>query len=238
MKQLFQMAREAKPSIIFIDEVDSLCGTRGEGESEASRRIKTEFLVQMNGVGNDDAGVLVLGATNIPWALDIAIKRRFEKRIYIPLPEAEARERLFKLNVGDTPCQLTPPDYRQLGKMTEGYSGSDIAVLVRDALMQPVRKVLGATHFKQITAPAKPKAGEEQNPADAEVTEMRQYWTPCSPGDAGATEKSWEDIDADSLLEPPLVLKDFIRAIDMVKPTVAQADIAQHLKWTSDSGVE
>lgn len=70
------MARENKPAIIFIDEVDSLCGTRGEGESEASRRIKTEFLVQMNGVGNDDTGILVLGATNIPWQLDGAIKRR------------------------------------------------------------------------------------------------------------------------------------------------------------------
>lgn len=76
VKQLFTMARESKPAIIFIDEVDSLCGTRGEGESEASRRIKTEFLVQMNGVGNDDTGVLVLGATNIPWQLDNAIKRR------------------------------------------------------------------------------------------------------------------------------------------------------------------
>lgn len=76
VKQLFQMARENKPAIVFIDEVDSLCGTRGEGESEASRRIKTEFLVQMNGVGNDMDGVLVLGATNIPWALDSAIRRR------------------------------------------------------------------------------------------------------------------------------------------------------------------
>lgn len=77
VKQLFQMARENKPAIIFVDEIDSLTGTRGEGESEASRRIKTEFLVQMNGVGNDMNGVLILGATNIPWALDVAIKRRF-----------------------------------------------------------------------------------------------------------------------------------------------------------------
>lgn len=79
VKQLFAMARENKPAIVFIDEVDSLCGTRGEGESEASRRIKTEFLVQMQGVGADDTGLLVLGATNLPWALDPAIKRRFEK---------------------------------------------------------------------------------------------------------------------------------------------------------------
>lgn len=77
VKQLFQLARENKPSIIFIDEVDSLCGSRGEGESEASRRIKTEFLVQMQGVGNSMDGVLVLGATNIPWQIDSAIRRRF-----------------------------------------------------------------------------------------------------------------------------------------------------------------
>jgi len=120
VKQLFQMAREQKPSIIFIDEVDSLCGTRGEGESEASRRIKTEFLVQMNGVGNDDTGVLVLGATNIPWALDNAIKRRFEKRIYIPLPGPDARKRMFELNVGSTPCELTHREYRQLADKTNG----------------------------------------------------------------------------------------------------------------------
>lgn len=77
VKNLFELARESKPAIIFIDEIDSLAGTRSESESEGSRRIKTEFLVQMNGVGHDDTGVLVLGATNIPWQLDNAIKRRW-----------------------------------------------------------------------------------------------------------------------------------------------------------------
>jgi vacuolar protein-sorting-associated protein 4 len=81
------LARENKPSIIFIDEIDSLCGSRSEGENETGRRIKTEFLVQMQGVGNDMDGVLVLGASNVPWELDPAIRRRFEKRIYIPLPD-------------------------------------------------------------------------------------------------------------------------------------------------------
>lgn len=80
VKNLFELARESKPAIIFIDEIDSLAGTRNESESEGSRRIKTEFLVQMNGVGHDDTGVLVLGATNIPWQLDNAIKRRHVPR--------------------------------------------------------------------------------------------------------------------------------------------------------------
>jgi vacuolar protein-sorting-associated protein 4 len=77
IKALFQMARKEKPSIIFVDEIDSMVGNRTDGENEASRRVKTEFLVQMQGVGNDDQGILVLGATNLPWALDPAIRRRF-----------------------------------------------------------------------------------------------------------------------------------------------------------------
>merc|ERR1719489_644288 len=112
VKNLFEMAREQKPSIIFIDEIDSLTSSRSDNESESARRIKTEFLVQMQGVGNDNDGILVLGATNIPWVLDSAIRRRFEKRIYIPLPEAHARADLFKLNLGNTPHMLTEEDIR------------------------------------------------------------------------------------------------------------------------------
>lgn len=220
VKNLFEMARESKPSIIFIDEVDSLAGTRNESESEGSRRIKTEFLVQMNGVGHDDTGVLVLGATNIPWQLDPAIKRRFEKRIYIPLPGPDARKRMFEIHVGSTPCELTQKDYRTLGEMTEGYSGSDISIVVRDALMQPVRKVISATHFKPVymEGSSTPK------------------WTPCSPGDPDAVEKTWSEIDSDELVEPPLRVADFMKSLSNVRPTVTEADIKKHDDWTKESG--
>ncbi|KAM3398928.1 hypothetical protein P3S68_002444 [Capsicum galapagoense] len=104
VSNLFQMARESAPSIIFVEKIDSLCGQRGEGnESEASRRIKTELLVQMQGVGHYDDKVLVLAATNTPSALDQAIHRRFDKRIYIPLPDQKARQHMFKVHLGDNP---------------------------------------------------------------------------------------------------------------------------------------
>ncbi len=76
---------------------------------------------------------------------------RFEKRIYIPLPEDHARGFMFKLNLGNTPSSLTESDFMTLGKKTDGYSGADISVIVRDALMQPVRKVQSATHFKRVS---------------------------------------------------------------------------------------
>ncbi|KXJ24200.1 Vacuolar protein sorting-associated protein 4B [Exaiptasia diaphana] len=184
VKQLFEIAREQKPSIIFIDEVDSLCGSRSENESESARRIKTEFLVQMQGVGVDNDGILVLGATNIPWTLDSAIRRRFEKRIYIPLPEAGARQKMFELSLGATKTELRPNDLKDLCKKTDGYSGADINIVVRDALMQPVRKVQQATHFKRVRGPSL------QDPN----TIVDDLLTPCSPGDREALEMNWMDV--------------------------------------------
>ena len=93
----------------------------------------------------------ISGATNIPWVLDAAIRRRFEKRIYIPLPEAHARTEMFKLNMGPTPNQITEEEYRYLGQNTDGYSGADISLVVRDAIMQPVRRVQNATHFRMVS---------------------------------------------------------------------------------------
>lgn len=220
VKSLFQMAREQRPSIIFIDEIDSLTTSRGDGESEASRRIKTELLVQINGVGVDNSQVLVLGATNIPWSLDPAVRRRFEKRIYIALPDAAARCKMFQIHLGDTPHTLQPNDFQELAQLTDGYSGSDISVVVRDAIMMPVRKIQSATHFKQVQR------------------DNKVYWTPCSPGEQGAVEKTWEEVEGVALLEPVVNVQDFYKAVQNNRPTVSKLDLIEHEKWANDFGQE
>lgn len=172
-------------------------------------------------------GILVLGATNIPWQLDPAVRRRFEKRIYISLPDASARSQMFRLNIGNTPCNLSPGDFKQLGDKTVGFSGSDIAVVVRDALMEPVRKVQMATHFKKIVAPDR-----------SDASKTRVYLTPCSPGDPEAFEKTWMDVSGDELMEPTLTVADFVRAVGQSKKSVNDDDVEQYTKWTEEFGQE
>ncbi|XP_053950867.1 vacuolar protein sorting-associated protein 4 [Anastrepha ludens] len=228
VKNLFELARQHKPSIIFIDEIDSMCSARSDNENDSVRRIKTEFLVQMQGVGNDTDGILVLGATNIPWVLDSAIRRRFEKRIYIPLPEAHARLVMFKIHLGNTSHVLTEADLKELASKTDGYSGADISIVVRDALMEPVRKVQTATHFKRVTGPS---------PTNKEII-VDDLLVPCSPGDEGATEMSWMDVPSDKLFEPPVTMRDMLKSLSRTKPTVNEDDLVKLRKFTEDFGQE
>jgi vacuolar protein-sorting-associated protein 4 len=234
VSQLFNMAREQAPSIIFIDEIDALCGARGEnGESEASRRIKTEILVQMQGVGNSSGKVLVLAATNTPYALDQAVRRRFDKRIYIPLPDAAARAHIFRVHVGETPNDLTDEDYQSLGAVTEGFSGSDIDHVVKDVLYEPVRKVQEATHFVTIKNPANVSA-------DTPVED--EYYVPCSPGDSRAWPSTLDELArlgyAARVLPPPITANDFRKVLLRARPTVAAADLELHERFTREFGEE
>ncbi|KAF4388782.1 hypothetical protein G4B88_019059 [Cannabis sativa] len=222
VSNLFQMARDSAPSIIFVDEIDSLCGQRGEGnESEASRRIKTELLVQMQGVGTTDQKVLVLAATNTPYALDQAIRRRFDKRIYIPLPDAKARQHMFKVHLGDTPHNLTESDFESLGRKTEGFSGSDVAVCVKDVLFEPVRKTQDAMFF---------------------VKNSDGMWVPCGPKQPGAIQVSMQDLaargEASKILPPPISRTDFDKVLARQRPTVSKSDLEVHERFTKEFGEE
>ncbi|XP_011823235.1 PREDICTED: katanin p60 ATPase-containing subunit A-like 1, partial [Mandrillus leucophaeus] len=132
VRLLFEMARFYAPTTIFIDEIDSICSRRGTSdEHEASRRVKSELLIQMDGVGgaleNDDPSkmVMVLAATNFPWDIDEALRRRLEKRIYIPLPTAKGRAELLKINLREV--ELDPDiQLEDIAEKIEGYSGADI----------------------------------------------------------------------------------------------------------------
>lgn len=230
VKSLFTLARKKAPSIIFVDEVDSLCSSRSDQESESARRIKTEFLVQMQGVGKEKEkeNLLVLGATNIPWCIDAAIRRRFERRIYIPLPDEVARRELFRLNMAKTNHSLTEQDFVQLAKRTENYSGADISILTRDAIYEPIRKFRSATHFKRVRGPS---------PTDKSII-CDDLLTPCSPGEPGAIEMSWESVPTDKLLEPIVTASDVLKALANSKPSVKKDDLVKFEEFTRDFGSE
>lgn len=151
VKALFHLAKALAPSIIFIDEIDSILTQRADsGEHEASRRIKNEFLVQWSDLQAAAAGknndpnvrrVLVLGATNLPWAIDEAARRRFVRRQYIPLPEAETRKVHLQKLLSHQKHGLSEEDVDVLVKKLDGYSGSDITALAKDAAMGPLRSL-------------------------------------------------------------------------------------------------
>ncbi|XP_063161963.1 spastin isoform X3 [Candoia aspera] len=142
VRALFAVARELQPSIIFIDEVDSLLCERREGEHDASRRLKTEFLIEFDGVqSSGEDRILVMGATNRPQELDDAVLRRFTKRVYISLPSEETRLLLLKNLLSKQGNPLTQKELAQLARMTDGYSGSDLTALAKDAALGPIREL-------------------------------------------------------------------------------------------------
>lgn len=152
VRLLFEMARFYAPSTIFIDEIDSLGMKRGsDTEHEASRRVKTELFTQMDGITvENEKRVLVLAATNCPWDIDESLKRRFQKRIYIPLPSQEGREALLNIHLREIE-RSSDLDIKQIAQKLEGYSGSDIANVCSDACMMGMRRRMSGLCFEELT---------------------------------------------------------------------------------------
>ena len=207
---LFEMARFYAPSTIFIDEVDSIGQKRTDGDSEASRKVMAEVLVQMDGVSGkldqEDLSieelkkniVMVMGATNLHWDLDDALRRRFEKRVYIPLPNSVGRREMFHINMKGIKVQ-DDLDLDKLVQLTDGYSGADIANVCREAsLMQMRRKLMktgGRLNFTMI----------KNNPS-------------CLMNE----------------LDAPVSQKDFETAIKNISKSVSQNDIKKYEQFTEE----
>ena len=216
---LFDLARAHAPSTIFIDEIDALCTSRGAaGEHEASRRVKSEFLVQIDGcsAGGEDDGddargnrdgsepdggrepgaskqVMVLAATNFPWDIDEALRRRLEKRIYIPLPDADARAALVRINVKGVDV-ADDVEVDTIAAEMEGYSGDDITNICRDAAMNGMRRKIVGKRPEEIRA------------------------------------MSREEVAA------PITMEDMSQALRRISPSVSKEDVERHLEWLHEFG--
>ncbi|XVF33466.1 hypothetical protein REPUB_Repub17cG0170700 [Reevesia pubescens] len=142
VRTLFMVAISKQPSVIFMDEIDSVMSTRVANENDASRRLKSEFLIQFDGVtSNPNDLVIVIGATNKPQELDDAVLRRLVKRIYVPLPDENVRRLLLKHQLKGQAFSLPGRDLERLVRETEGYSGSDLQALCEEAAMMPIREL-------------------------------------------------------------------------------------------------
>ena len=235
---LFEMARFYGPSTVFIDEIDSIGGKRGDGEGEASRRVMAEMLVQMDGIssvmnttdnnnsntnstnssskpngGNANANeqqqqqqdeqrpknVTILGATNHPWDLDEALRRRFEKRIYIPLPNKEGRKQVFEINLKGIAVDKDV-NFDELVKKTEGYSGADITNICREAAFMQMRRKLEHGNGKE--------GYDIMN-----IVNNKEFQ---------------EEINA------PVYQKDILAAIKNISKSVSKNDLKRYEDWTNE----
>eukprot|EP01029_Cantina_marsupialis_P029210 TRINITY_DN779949_c0_g1_i1.p1 TRINITY_DN779949_c0_g1~~TRINITY_DN779949_c0_g1_i1.p1 ORF type:complete len:491 (-),score=139.12 TRINITY_DN779949_c0_g1_i1:162-1634(-) len=221
IKALFEKARNAKPAVIFMDEIDMIGRTRTDDESASLRRIKTELLKQLEGVGSDNSKILFLAATNRPWELDSALRRRFQRRIYIPLPTAPERLEMIKNSFADQHVEVDEDSFVNCALKTKGFSGSDIHVACREALMGPVRDCMNATRFQNV--------GTRKQPKYRPVSSWNLMAKKCS---------IWDIKDPSSVEAGPITEKHLEDSFIKAKSTVKTDDLKQYVDFANSFGVK
>ncbi|ORX54168.1 AAA-domain-containing protein [Piromyces finnis] len=219
VRVLFELAKYHAPSTIFLDELEAIMSQRTSdgAEHEGSRRMKTELLVQLDGLSKNSEHIFLLAASNLPWDLDTAMLRRLEKRILINLPDFEARKRMFEINLpngsvdNNNNVVVEGLDYDKLAEITEGYSGSDIKLVCKEAAMIPVRKIFNIL----------------ENMNEEETTELTQNHSENG-------ENLSKDITA--LKREPVQMKDVYKALACTKPSCPTTLSDKYLEWQNNFG--
>lgn len=215
VRALFQVAAKYSPSVIFIDEVDSLLGQRSDQDAGPAHRVKNEFLQALDGMKSNMSGVLFLGATNLPWSIDTAMKRRFQKKIYIPLPDAAARSQLFQIQMKKVKHKISDKDLQAIVKATNGFSGADFKILVSDAASRGIRRLQSSQYFKKIDG----------------------KWIIAKSDDPQAQKITVHQIpDPENVPAVQITVDDFREALKSVKPTVSPNDLKRYDDWTAEFG--
>jgi katanin p60 ATPase-containing subunit A1 len=249
VRVLFELARHYAPSTIFLDETDAILSSRdgdsGQGEHEASRRMKTELLIQMDGLSSkqnvETQQVFVLAASNVPWDLDQALLRRLEKRVLVSLPTQAAREQMLRQNLAG---RLAPDvDCADIATKLEGYSGADIEVLCREAAMRPLRRLLDALDgtfvsekyaalVAESTLPSAPPT--KGNASGVNIRRNISQTTASSSGNG----TSARNIDVEALMQrDPVSVEDIEAAMQSTRPS-GNSKSNRYETWQRDHGAE
>jgi transitional endoplasmic reticulum ATPase len=177
LASLFAEARANTPAVLFFDEIEALAGRRSISDSHHTSALVSTFLSEMDGVGADNEGVLVLAATNVPWAIDPAFRRqgRFDRVLFVPPPDAEAREAVLRLMLADRPgadgLNIAP-----VVRATSGFSSADLAQVVDMACDLAIEQSLDANQVVDLTDAHLAEAARAARPTTLEwLTEARNY---------------------------------------------------------------
>ena len=222
IRRIFEIAREKAPTVMFFDEVDGILSSRTDSNtSEAANKVKNEILTNMSGfqgITDKEKFVFVLAATNNPSNLDIAVVRRFEQRLYIPLPDADARCLMFKKKLDKCVHKLSEDDYKAAADATDQYSGADIEIVTRYCKESALRKYADATEFK-VNSEGKYIPIKYADDVEGETVTM-----------------NFNDIVQNQVCVLPIVLSDLIESITKNKPSTSAVDCKKYDEFTAKFG--
>ena len=177
LRALFERARSRTPAVLFFDEIEALGGRRGNSREATSTRIVSQFLAELDGFAQDNQGVLILGATNVPWSVDPAFRRpgRFDRVLFVPPPDASARSEILRLQLADRPVG-DDINTEALAKKTSGFSGADLENLVETGADLAIEESLEAGDECPINHAMLVEALQEVRPTTTEwLTTARNY---------------------------------------------------------------
>jgi len=214
LRALFSLAREQRPSLLIFDEIDCLIRKRSNADSEAERKMKAEFLHQMVNL----QGIVLVGTTNMPWELDIAGLKRFNKLLLVPMPDVNSRRELFWQRLGES-WVCSPAEMQEILEQTQGYSGSDLEIACNEALLRAVKAADSAKYVKKV--------GGEEN----------QCWVPCSSDDPEAVGKDEADFLASGARVGQVTATLLLSSLRNCRPTVLPSKLSLYSHFLYSLGL-
>ncbi|XP_069114188.1 uncharacterized protein [Argopecten irradians] len=217
VRAVFACAIANLPCIVLMEDIEVFVddSTNAEAREVLFQHMQSKLT----------ASIPVVAMTRFPWLLNkqMTLKRSFPTLAYVPIPDFPSRYLLFKTQMNAKPA-ASEEEVEELANHTEGYTVSDILVVLRDAAMEPVREIQRATHFRL-----------EKHQSVDKPDEMMDMETLCSPSDPGAKAKKWMDIEPNQIYVKPFTVNHVKKCLSKSKPCLRADEIEQYKKFTEEN---